>query len=708
MAINDPVVYWTFDSGSPATNEGSGGSTYDGSSAGSNITGSVDGGQTVTDTDYASVAGVDLPFTGDHTVSIRVNHADQPDTFDERGIASLGWAGHSSGLADALFSLRSGNDGVVSATVRDSGGNLISCDSGATQVDDGSWHTISYRYTSASGLIELFVDGVERGQTDGAGSGVFDFFTIPDAAEIRVGGLDMTTDVDEFRVYNRALNDTEMGELHSFAAGGGVTNSGAMSSAGAGAASFVGASRRAGALSSAGIGAASFVGADAGGDSLTLTQVLSATSTASTITWPATLAAGDLAVMFDSGNSEGPPPTTVVPSGFTSIINTTDGSFGRMICSYKILTGSESGSLTGMNAADNRKAMVIFRGSRAIIRVTVADTAGQLGVGIDPAAQTVNASGQATPLIVFGAYASANNGTPIDPRTFTVGGAAAKDGEVNPNQYHYLAWKIYDTSPADVVVDQQNENGFDGLQSFYLQIAGATVSVLSAAGVGSASFSGTARVNSALSAAGAATASFVGSTRIAGALSSAGAATASFVGASQRAGAMSSAGVGALSAVGAAGASAALNASGAATVSFVGDAELSAEGALLSEGASTASFVGASTASAAMSSTGQAQFSASSPAEETVDPVDDSVVMLSGGGAGGGSYATVGYKDYKPRKPRIHVIKIGEWPELPEPANTPTHEDPYDLPEPEEFEDYEADAVDDDDDALDLILALVA
>jgi hypothetical protein len=201
---------------------------------------------------------------------------------------------------------------------------------------------------------------------------------------------------------------------------------------------------------------------------LTLTQVLSATSTANTITWPATLAAGDLAVMVDSGDStsNGVPPTTVVPSGFTSIVNTANATSHRQICSYKILTGSESGSLTGMDGVDNdRKAMVIFRGSSPIASVTVGSALGQQTTG-NPTAQVPAASGGTPPLIVFGAYSAANGGTPVDPRSFT----PAKDGEVSPNTSCYLAWKIYNSAPADVTIDMDDEGAMNILQSFYLQV----------------------------------------------------------------------------------------------------------------------------------------------------------------------------------------------------------------------------------------------
>lgn len=216
------------------------------------------------------------------------------------------------------------------------------------------------------------------------------------------------------------------------------------------------------------------VGFGAGGGLKTLTQVLSATSVnLATITAPVGIQAGDLIVMLDSPSALGIPPTAVVPTGFTSIVNTSatiGGTVGmRMICSYKIAVGTEGGtSITGMDGSTaDDKVILVFRGNIPITTITPADTDGAM-IGTDPVAQTVTASGGASPLIVFGAYSSTNT---IDPRTFTVAGVAAKDGEVNSSNFNYLAWKIYNSAPADVVIDMDDEGTAMGMQSFYLQAA---------------------------------------------------------------------------------------------------------------------------------------------------------------------------------------------------------------------------------------------
>lgn len=219
MPITDAVIYIAFDegTGSAAANAGSGGSTYDLTISGTASwqTGSVGGALRVTDSSFASANNVAVPFTGDHTMSCRVKTPDLPDEFSEWLLVMVGWR-DAAGIFDALYSLRAGNNGMMLGAARDSANGTVSTDSSPATYDNDAWHTVSYRYTSATALIELFVDGVEVKSTDGTGSGIFDFFGIGNPAQVRVGGMGQTFDIDEFRVFDRVLNDSEMAELHSF------------------------------------------------------------------------------------------------------------------------------------------------------------------------------------------------------------------------------------------------------------------------------------------------------------------------------------------------------------------------------------------------------------------------------------------------------------------------------------------------------------
>ena len=193
-----------------------------------------------------------------------------------------------------------------------------------------------------------------------------------------------------------------------------------------------------------------------------LVQVNSANSTAATITAPANIQPGDLLVLWQSAANIGSPPTLVQPTGFTTISNQPAGGTRFNMC-YKIADGTEDGAtLTGMDASaagSDAKSLLQFRGNIPITSVSVVDLETQFTLG-NPTSQTVNASGGQAPLIVLAGYDSTNA---IDPRTFT----PAKDGEINSGVNHYFAWKIYNSSPADVTVDMDDE-GDNALHTYYL------------------------------------------------------------------------------------------------------------------------------------------------------------------------------------------------------------------------------------------------
>jgi hypothetical protein len=210
-------------------------------------------------------------------------------------------------------------------------------------------------------------------------------------------------------------------------------------------------------------------GFGAGGNALlaSITQQASATSTASTITAPADIIAGDLLVILDRASSGGfSIPSSVTPSGFTLIgssLNSTSGITGyRQNASYKLADGSEaSASITGMNGGStNNKAMLVFRGDTPMTALALGG-AGEQITDSNPTLQTCSASGGAAPLVVFGCYGSSGA---VNPRTFST----TKDGEINPSTSLYLAWKIYNTSPADSDIDMDDEGNMNALQSFYI------------------------------------------------------------------------------------------------------------------------------------------------------------------------------------------------------------------------------------------------
>jgi hypothetical protein len=195
-------------------------------------------------------------------------------------------------------------------------------------------------------------------------------------------------------------------------------------------------------------------------DGLQLSQVFSSTS-ATTPNVSGQVQAGDLIAFMDVARNNVGAPANVTPSGFTNILTFVEDA--RMSVHYKISAGNET-TIAGMNGGvENQKMAYVFRGDHPITAVSPSTPTTQGTTG-DPSPQTVSASGGLSPLIIFGCYRGSGA---VGTRTFTVGGSAAKDGEINFNTNSYLAYKIYNQSPQDAVIDE-GDNGDNMLASFYI------------------------------------------------------------------------------------------------------------------------------------------------------------------------------------------------------------------------------------------------
>jgi hypothetical protein len=202
-----------------------------------------------------------------------------------------------------------------------------------------------------------------------------------------------------------------------------------------------------------------------------ITQVLSSTSLAATINFPASIAAGDLIVLLDSARSSFATPADATPSGFTRIgtsvtVAAASPTFvgTRSNLWYKLAAGTETGALTGMTGTSTiMKSMVVFRGNIAAITLTLGG-AGQAGSDANPTALTCAANGGTPPLVVIGGYHSTGA---VSPRTFST----TADGEVNPNTSQYLAWKIYNSAPASTSIDIDDEGNCNIIHAGYVQMA---------------------------------------------------------------------------------------------------------------------------------------------------------------------------------------------------------------------------------------------
>lgn len=197
---------------------------------------------------------------------------------------------------------------------------------------------------------------------------------------------------------------------------------------------------------------------------LSLDSVDSTTSTAQTITAPATVNAGDLLLLFDFSANYSGTPTNVVPTGFTQI-NTDTSSNTRTTISYKIAAGTEGGStITGMtgNFGDDKVCLRIAP-NMAIATITSGSINSEVTDG-DPASQNCTAASGTPPLAVFAQYGGYDD---ISGQTRTFSPAA--DAEVNSSAYHYVKYKIWNASPSDTTIDMGDAGLDNVLVSFYLE-----------------------------------------------------------------------------------------------------------------------------------------------------------------------------------------------------------------------------------------------
>lgn len=200
---------------------------------------------------------------------------------------------------------------------------------------------------------------------------------------------------------------------------------------------------------------------------MTLTFIEGTASSAATITAPTTINAGDLLIMADFAINAASVPTTVVPTGFTSISNTNNTTTCKLIFSYKIADGTEDGStITGMDGDSlDRKTIGQFRGSPAISTVTLSAIFDSGFTAGDPAIQTITASAGTPPLIVIGCAVTTSAANPLTNMSVSDGQFEASINRIQ------VSYKIYDTGPANVTVDVADNGDNNKGIGFYVECA---------------------------------------------------------------------------------------------------------------------------------------------------------------------------------------------------------------------------------------------
>jgi len=197
---------------------------------------------------------------------------------------------------------------------------------------------------------------------------------------------------------------------------------------------------------------------------LTFAFRVKATSTADTITIPASAEVGDLAVLLDWMVDFTPNFTT--PAGWTFIgeDERSGGGGGGARMSMKLLVGGDPGSLITASSGGSvqKKLMLVFSGNHS----TIADFSyvGDFGGGGTTSPQTITSGGGTPDFVIIGH--SAYNGTGED---FT-GSTAFDAEEEGPDSGQLGGYKIVTSSPVNHTVDRSGNGNTGLIQGVYIQV----------------------------------------------------------------------------------------------------------------------------------------------------------------------------------------------------------------------------------------------
>jgi hypothetical protein len=194
----------------------------------------------------------------------------------------------------------------------------------------------------------------------------------------------------------------------------------------------------------------------------TLTFVGSRVVNATTVTLPVGTAAGDIAILSNTGGAfiinNAPPP----PTGWTPIHGTTTGLITGSH-SYKLLNSSDvsAGSITigTTYGSSNRKILITVRPSRTPLALVVRSPNAQ-GTPNAPANQTLSISAVTSPIISFATYyTNGSLGTAGSSVTMTLLGGSN----------HAVKYLINNSAPANITLSMADE-GSNILMSFALEV----------------------------------------------------------------------------------------------------------------------------------------------------------------------------------------------------------------------------------------------
>lgn len=191
-------------------------------------------------------------------------------------------------------------------------------------------------------------------------------------------------------------------------------------------------------------------------------------SGATSPTWPASIQAGDIAILVNSVAASASGNQGIVPPGFINLTHSFTGGGGgmRTICSYKVLTGSETGSITtmGVSGTGNGSVLIIYRGNTVINGITLSSLNQETTTNA-PANQTLTMTGVTGPYIGFAVYISNASIT-------TRGSTTASSRELTASSGIYV--KTFESTSSSVSFSDSTismaDYGTNSLQSFVLNV----------------------------------------------------------------------------------------------------------------------------------------------------------------------------------------------------------------------------------------------
>ena len=187
---------------------------------------------------------------------------------------------------------------------------------------------------------------------------------------------------------------------------------------------------------------------------------------------PGSARQGDIVILVARDEyTSAPAPSAGVPSGYT-LIGQFEVGWSRYVYSHKVLSSGEV-EIPAYTNSPNPKAhttriALVFRPNAYPRTLTPAGFQSQ-ATNDNPSAQIITSGSGTSPLIVVASWCN-DNGLAVSPRSST----PAMDGEVNfpgyGGNWFYAGYKIYNSSPANVTVDMDDEGFENNLASFYIAI----------------------------------------------------------------------------------------------------------------------------------------------------------------------------------------------------------------------------------------------